>query len=77
MENMDNDSIFNYSFQSKQQMQKTSSLDFPACLSNIDKITLRQDFQKTAWSEFISDVYLLSLREEEKGSYEDNLKNMD
>lgn len=41
MENMDNDSIFNYSFQSKQQMQKTSSLDFPACLSNIDKITLR------------------------------------
>lgn len=30
MENMDKDSIFNYSFQSKQQMQKTSSLDFPA-----------------------------------------------
>lgn len=77
MENMDNDSIFNYSFQSKQQMQKTSSLDFPACLSNIDKITLWQDFQNIAWSKFISNVYLVSLREEKKSSYEDNLKNMD
>lgn len=77
MENMDKDSIFNYSFQSKQQMQKTSSLDFPACLSNIDKITLWQDFQKIACSKFISDVHLLSLREEEKGSYEENLKNTD
>lgn len=77
MENMNNDSIFNQSFQSKQKMQKASSLDFPACLSNIEKITLWQDFQKIAWSEFISNVYLVSLREEKKGSYDDNLKNMD
>lgn len=63
MENMDNDGIFHYSFQSNQHTQKTSSLDFPACLSNIDKITLRQDSQRISWSEFIPDMYLLSLRE--------------
>lgn len=73
MENMDNDGIFNYSFQSNQHMQKTSSLDFSACLSNIDKITLRQDSQKISWSKFIPYAYLLSLRQEEKGSYEDDL----
>lgn len=73
MENKDNDGMFNYSFKSIQHMQKTSSLDFPACQSNTDKITLWEDSQKISWS----DVYLLSLREEEKGSYEDNLKSTD
>lgn len=73
MENKDNDGTFNYSFKSNQHMQKTTSLDFSACQSNIDKITLWEDSQKISWS----DVYLLSLREEEKGSYEDNLKSTD
>jgi len=40
MENMDNDGIFNYNFQSNEHTQKTSSLDFPACLSNTDEIKL-------------------------------------